>query len=99
MLNREQIQNGMQVFARDQHTLLGSVDHLDGEEFIKLRKSDSPDGKHRWIPVEWAQSVKDGALILNKAEDEFEAGAVDESPLDAEIVDEDEDDRNRSAIL
>ena len=32
---------------------LGTVDHIDGEKYIKLTKSDSPDGQQQWIPVNW----------------------------------------------
>lgn len=36
---------------------LGTVDHIDGEKYIKLTKSDSPDGQHQWIPVDWVAAV------------------------------------------
>jgi len=30
---------------------VGTVDHMDGENYIKLNKKDLADGKHHWIPV------------------------------------------------
>jgi hypothetical protein len=33
----------------------GTVDHMDGNNYIKLTKDDS--GQHHWIPVSWVTSV------------------------------------------
>jgi hypothetical protein len=33
----------------------GTVDHMDGTDYIKLTKDDS--GQHHWIPVEWVTQV------------------------------------------
>jgi len=41
---------------------VGTVDHMDGEKYIKLNKRDSPDGQHRWVPVDWVESVNDNAV-------------------------------------
>ena len=38
-------------------THLGTVDHLDGGNRIKLTKNDSPDGQHHFIPMEWVDHV------------------------------------------
>jgi hypothetical protein len=45
---------------------VGTVDHLDGEKYIKLTKKDSTDGRHHWIPVNWVESINEQALYLNK---------------------------------
>ncbi len=36
---------------------LGTVDHLDGGNRIKLTKNDSPDSQHHFIPLEWVDHV------------------------------------------
>lgn len=59
---------------------VGTVDHLDGENYIKLNKKDSADGKHHWIPVSWVESVDDKAVYLNKTQSEVMAGLIDEKP-------------------
>ncbi|MBF1999143.1 MAG: DUF2171 domain-containing protein [Synechococcales cyanobacterium C42_A2020_086] len=58
---------------------IGTVDKVEGE-FIKLTQSDSPDQQHRWIPIDWVESVDDKAVYLNKTEAEVRAGILYESP-------------------
>ena len=60
---------------------VGTVDHLEGKEWIKLTKADSPDGKHRWIPVSWVDRSDDKAVYLKKTEEEFNAEVTTESPV------------------
>ena len=36
---------------------VGTVDHLDGANRIKLTKNDSPDDKHHFIPMSWVERV------------------------------------------
>lgn len=59
---------------------VGTVDHMDGEKYIKLNKRDSTDGQHHWIPVDWVESVDDKAVYLNKTQSEFMAGIMNERP-------------------
>jgi hypothetical protein len=59
---------------------IGSVDHLDGD-FIKLKKTDSDDGAHHWIPVDWVEKVDDKAIYISKSESEYKAERMDEQPL------------------
>ncbi len=61
--------------------VVGTVDHLEGKNFIKLKKSDSIDGQHHWIPLEWVEKIERGSIILNKDEDEFRAWAMDDNPI------------------
>jgi len=35
----------------------GTVDHMDGNDWIKLTKDDK--GQHHWIPVGWVTQVDD----------------------------------------
>lgn len=60
---------------------VGTVDHLEGSKFIKLKKNDSADGRHRWIPLEWVSDVDDKAVYLNKTPDEVSRGQLAENPL------------------
>lgn len=36
---------------------VGQVDHLEGQDSIKLTKASSPDGKHHLVPVDWVGRV------------------------------------------
>lgn len=56
MVNVSQIKEHMDVIASDGKTV-GKVDHLEGQDRIKLTKTDSPDGKHHLVPVRWIDHV------------------------------------------
>ena len=51
-----QIAEHMDVIASD-GVKIGTVDHLDGPDKIKLAKSTSPDGQHHYIPLTWVDHV------------------------------------------
>jgi uncharacterized protein (TIGR02271 family) len=46
----------MEVIASD-GVKIGTVDHLDGPDKIKLAKSTSSDGQHHYIPLAWVDHV------------------------------------------
>jgi hypothetical protein len=48
---------------------VGTVDHLEGVDRIKLTKDDSRDGKHHYIPTDWVDHV-DRHVHLNRPADE-----------------------------
>jgi hypothetical protein len=50
------IKEHMPVFAAD-GVRLGTVDHLEGQDQIKLTKSDSDDGRHHFIPTDWVDHI------------------------------------------
>lgn len=50
----KQIKEHMPVVSLDGNEF-ASVDHLDGENAIKLTKDDQ--GKHHWIPISWVKDV------------------------------------------
>ena len=60
---------------------VGTVDHVDGGRYIKLKRSDSADGKHHWIPLDWVEDVDDKAVYLNRTPDEVARDRLDENPL------------------
>ena len=62
------IRERMEVVGSDgQH--VGTVDHLDGSDRIKLTRDDSPDGRHHFIPTSWVERV-DQTVHLNKPAEE-----------------------------
>jgi uncharacterized protein (TIGR02271 family) len=66
-----QIAEHMDVIASD-GVKIGTVDHLDGPDKIKLAKSTSPDGQHHYIPLTWIDHV-DTHVHLTKASAEARA--------------------------
>ncbi len=45
---------------------VGTVDHMEGSNQIKLTRGDSSDRKHHFIPVDWVDRV-DQHVHLNKS--------------------------------
>jgi hypothetical protein len=48
---------------------IGTVDHMNGESEIKLTRTDSPDGVHHYIPLEWVESVDDSVRLSKTCDD------------------------------
>jgi uncharacterized protein (TIGR02271 family) len=67
-----QIAEHMDVIASD-GVKIGTVDHLDGPDKIKLAKNTSPDGQHHYIPLTWVDHV-DAHVHLTQASAEVRAG-------------------------
>ncbi len=58
MINTTNIHEHMTVVdARGNH--VGTVDHIEGANQIKLTRADSPDGLHHYIPLDWVERVDD----------------------------------------
>lgn len=64
---------------------IGTVDRVEEEKYIKLTKDDSPNGEHRWLPIDWVEAVDDKAVYLKKSAAEVEAALLDKSPKDEAI--------------
>lgn len=62
--DRDRIVPHMEVIAAD-GTSIGTVDHLDGPDRIKLAKSTSPDDQHHYVPFAWIDHV-DTHVHLNR---------------------------------
>ena len=45
---------------------IGTVVGVKKDNFIKLRKRDMPDGKRRYIPLEWVKSIDGNTVRLSK---------------------------------
>jgi hypothetical protein len=65
MIKTQDIKEHMEVLGSDgQH--VGTVDHLEGSDKIKLAKSDPKSGgTHHLIPLAWVEKV-DARVHLNK---------------------------------
>lgn len=68
MISADQIREHMEVRALD-GAHVGTVDHLEGSSRIKLTKTDSPDGKHHLIPLDWVDHVDEHVHLTISADD------------------------------
>ena len=69
MVDASEIREHMEVIGSDgEH--VGTVDHLEGKERIKLTKNDpAAGGKHHFIPVEWVDHVDKHVHLDKSSED------------------------------
>lgn len=83
---RQNLREGLRVCAFkagiENATLeqVGTIDHVQ-EKFLQLRKTDSWDMQHHWIPMEWVDRFENDAVILNKNVDEVRSQALSESDM------------------
>lgn len=82
-----QIQSGLPVYAavlassrNSLRKVIGFVDHVEGSDYIKLKKDNSSSGKHHWIPTCWVEEIDANGIYLNKLEDEIRGGMFDSPP-------------------
>lgn len=59
---------------------IGTVVRVESGEYIKMKKLDSPDGQHHWIPISWVRAADESAVFLNKPAAQAFAEMTDESP-------------------
>lgn len=71
-----QIKEHMAVLASD-GTEFATVDHLDGENSIKLIRDEN--GNHHWIPVSWVKDVSH-AVQLDRSVTQAQEEWSDSSP-------------------
>lgn len=73
MISPEQIVEKSEIISADgKH--VGTVDHMDGADRIKLTKKDpEAAGKHHYIPLSWVETVQDGVVKLSKNQSEAES--------------------------
>ncbi len=69
--DRAKIVEHMDVIASE-GTKIGTVDHLEGLDQIKLAKDTAPDGQHHMIPLVWVDHV-DAHVHLNRTSAEAKA--------------------------
>jgi hypothetical protein len=72
MFKQDDIKEHMEVLGSDgQH--VGTVDHMEGSNQIKLAKTDpKAGGKHHFIPVDWVAKI-DQHVHLNKSTKDAQA--------------------------
>ncbi|MCU4597207.1 DUF2171 domain-containing protein [Acinetobacter radioresistens] len=51
-------------------TQVGKVDHLEGQDSIKLTGSDDENNEHHVIPLSWVAKAENGEVHLNKNAEE-----------------------------
>jgi len=67
MVNATQIKERMEV-VDSSGAPVGTVDHMEGQDQIKLAKSDpGAGGRHRFIPLSWVDRVESNKICLSKS--------------------------------
>ncbi len=100
------IKEHMEVLGSDgEH--VGTVDHVDDDDMIKLTHTDAPDGKHHFLPLDLVDRVDEQVHLSVTAEeaveewedeDEDEEVELSEEPVDfSEAADEEEEDSDEWA--
>lgn len=86
-MDLDKIKPGLMVHAKGDAEMggvpgehVGTVDHLEGDKYIKLKRSDSSDGKHHWLPVDLVKDVDSNTVFLKCDEREFEERLIDFAP-------------------
>lgn len=82
-MDTTKIKENLMVYAKGEGGMpaapgvhIGTVEHMDGEKYIKLTKSDSSDSQHHWLPVNWVEAVDDHGVYLNKTQEEIMEGLM-----------------------
>jgi hypothetical protein len=91
-MDASQIREHLMVHAKGEGSMhgapgvhIGTVDRVEDGKYIKLTKNDSPDGEHRWLPIEWVESVDDKAVYLRKTAAEVQAALTENHPEEESI--------------
>jgi hypothetical protein len=76
MVNASQIRERMEVVDKaGKH--VGTVDHMEGSDQIKLAKSDAESGgRHRFVPLSAVDRIESDKICLSKSKDELGAGTA-----------------------
>jgi hypothetical protein len=73
MADATQIKEHAEVVGSD-GAHVGTVDHVEGSDRIKLTRRDSnAGGEHHYIPLDWVDSVEGDQVRLNKTGEEAES--------------------------
>lgn len=72
MISEDKIREHMNVLSAD-GSHVGTVDHMEGKSRIKLTRTDSQDGKHHLIPLDWVDHV-DVHVHLSKSASDVRSG-------------------------
>ena len=66
-VDSSKVKPDMPVICSD-GTQFGTVDHLEGNDCIKLKKDES--GQHHYIPTSWVKRVEGGRVEVDRSEDD-----------------------------
>jgi hypothetical protein len=78
------VQDGTSMGVRGDH--VGTVDHMDGGQYIKLKRTDSADGNHRWVPIDWVNQIDDKAVYLKCTLEDFEDNVLHTPPSGRKVA-------------
>lgn len=59
---------------------IGVVDSVERNEYIKLTKEDSTDGRYHWLPIDWVEIVDEQVVYLHKPANEVMSELMDRLP-------------------
>jgi hypothetical protein len=105
MAAASQIRQDMEVLGAD-GVQVGTVDQLEGDNMIKLNRSDAPDGKHHYLAVDLVDHVGEHVHLSITAEeavedwedqDEDDEVELDQEPVSFGGTDEDDEDSDERA--
>jgi len=68
MFAASEIKEHMEVVGADGRHV-GTVDHLEGDDQIKLTRNDSADGEHHFLAVDLVERVDDKVHLTVSAQD------------------------------
>lgn len=78
MINASQIKPHTPVVC-SQNGQFATVDHVEGDDVIKLTKDES--GQHHYIPISWVTSVDDKVHIDRPGKQAMQEWATDKNSL------------------
>lgn len=65
---------------------IGTVEHLEGTNYIKLKQKGSPEGKFHWIPMGWVQKTDEKTVYLNKTHEQVRRNLMSMLPKDGPVT-------------
>ena len=87
MAAASQIKQHMEVLGSDgEH--VGTVDHLEGDDMIKLTHTDSPDGKHHYLSTDFVDRVDEHVHLNITAEEAVEEWEDEDEDEEVDLDDE-----------
>jgi hypothetical protein len=87
MAAASQIKEHMEVVGSDgKH--VGTVDHLEGDDMIKLAQADSPDGEHHYLSVDFVDHIDEQVHLNLTAEEAVEEWEDEDEDEEIDLDDE-----------
>jgi hypothetical protein len=87
MAAASQIKEHMEVLGSDgEH--VGTVDHLEDDEMIKLTHTDSPDGKHHYLSIDFVDHIDEHVHLTITAEEAVEEWEDEDEDEEVDLEDD-----------